>query len=55
MQNQEPIEIPEDTTAPYWKYQTQHEINYEHILKIQSEILTIHAKIDKILEWIASK
>jgi hypothetical protein len=36
-------------------YQTQDEINYEHSLKLQCELLTIHTKIDKILEWIASK
>jgi hypothetical protein len=36
-------------------YMTVSEQNRISILNLQSEILTIHAKIDKILEWIAKK
>jgi hypothetical protein len=36
-------------------YITVSEQNRISILNLQSEILTIHTKIDKILEWIASK
>ena len=51
MQNNEPICEPGDILIPQVRqYRTDSEINTEHLLSIRSELLTIHNKIDMILE-----